>query len=722
MGSFTASLLNNLVAHSLEMTWIVNKRLAPLSDEDMLLAKRLKARVIELDLLHKGDNELFAESRETNRERIDAAMASLLTKYDKVTYFLPALFSSEVHPVFPTRGTTNVQLFHDVIPFLYYKHYFKDHEGLARKDYAQRFSEFYNTDLFVTNSQTTADDLVVYFGVDAERTAPIMGAAADRSQLKPSRPHGVDEEFVFMPSGDDFRKNNIRAVQAFAALNTTTKLVITSHFSEGSRRELRAIYPHIVFTGSVSNEEFLWLLDNAKIVFFPPEYEGLGMPMIEAVQRNAVVACSNIPVFAEISREAFFYFNPKSVNDMTVVLQKAIKADKQKYIKSVAAEYSRILTTFSWEKVAETFVGSLEVTPDKVDKKRLAVFCPSPSSYSAVGKYAFQNHAELSRYFEIDYYAENGITVFEATRPNILDGAVNYYSASEFDINKSQQYDQILYHIGNSEFHIDTILNSLRLSANAIIHDTSLMNIFDWLQHQGFITADRRALEAKLDTMYGTENTRDLTSIATNQKLLVAHSEYAENALTSAYGGLVKQVKFPMGVPEIQIEKTGKPVVSFAGIISEDKGIGLVADIAKNRSVDVNIFGFGVLGDSPLLKDLGDNVRVSKDLTDKEFQDMLKDTSVLVNYRPNYHGETSMTTLEAMRHGVVVIVKDIGWYSELPDDTVVKVKSESEVLPAIEKLLSGKSDIRKIRNAARAFLKQEHNYKKYAEFMYENLV
>jgi len=101
---------------------------------------------------------------------------------------------------------------------------------------------------------------------------------------------------------------------------------------------------------------------------------------------------------------------------------------------------------------------------------------------------------------------------------------------------------------------------------------------------------------------------------------------------------------------------------------------------------------------------------------------MLKRTSILVNYRPNYHGETSLTTLEAMRHGAVVIVKDIGWYGELPDDTVIKVKSESEVLPAIEKLLSSKSDILKIGRAAREFLKEEHNYKKYAESIYENLV
>jgi len=724
MGLFTASLLNNFNAREIGMTWVINRRLGPLDEENVLLAKRLGAKIIEVDLLHGGDNELFAASVKTNRQRIDAAVAPLIAKCNRVTYFIPALFSSEIHPVFPTQGTMNIQLFHDAIPFLYHTHYFKDHGGIARKDYAQRFVEFYKTDLFVTNSQTTADDLVVYFGVDTQRIVPILGAAADRSQLTPRKPSGVNDDFILMPSGDDFRKNNTRAVQAFAALDTTSKLVITSRFSEGTRRELQALCPNAVFTGSVSDEEFLWLLDNARAVFFPPEYEGLGMPLLEAVERGAVIACSNIPVFTEISQEAFFYFDPKSVQDMTQALLTILQVDKKTYIKESSVEYKRILSIFSWKKAAKSFLGALEKGVPASPQHKLAVFTPSPSSYSAIGKYVFELHAELSRLFDVDYYAEDGVTAFDPTRPNILEYAAGYYPASSFTPEKAQQYEYVLYNLGNSEFHIDTILNALRLPANAVVHDTHLNGIFDWLERQRFLTPARRQVEAKLDELFETKNTTCLVSLASNQKVVFCHSDYATNAIKQLpVGGspIITETILAIGVPTIKLKNLRTPTVSFAGIISEDKGINIVADIAQNKNLRVKVFGFGVLGDSPLLQNLNENVQVMKDLTDKEFQDALSQTDILVNYRPNYHGETSRSVLEAMRHGAVVIVRDIGWYGELPNDVVVKVRAENEIVPTIRELIADPQRIQTIGQAAKAFLMREYGYKKYAEALQRNM-
>lgn len=728
MGLFLLGLLDKLeLPKSVKLSFVTNARMTPLDADDQALIQRLHGEIIEVSLLHQTDNPYYAQSAETNKSRLDRALASRLAKPEETVYFIPALFSSEIHPVFPSSGATNVLLFHDIIPFLYYRNYFHDHEGLPRKDYAQRFRECYRTDLFVTNSQTTADDLMVYFGIDSSRIVPILGAAADRGKLVPKAPEiasRLKDGFVFMPSGDDLRKNNLTAVQAFASLSSTLKLVITSRFSEGTKRELSNACPDIIFAGSVDNDEFLWLLDNAKVVYFPPEYEGLGMPILEAVERDAVVACSNIPVFAEINQQAFFYFDPKSVTSIHDALSKALAVNKQEHIASVRSAYKEILGTFSWQNTAKKFIAALRQAQPAPARKRLAIFCPSPSSYSAVGKYAFEAHAELSRFFDIDYYAEDGVTAFNPTRPNILEYAANYYPASSFSPDKASQYDHILYNIGNSEFHIDTILNALRLPANAIIHDTRLNGIFDWLQRQGFLTPERRQLEAVLNDAFGTKDTDCLVSLTTNQKTLYCHSQFAENAIKQIGKQVPKVVHtiHPIGVPGIELERLGGgTTVSFAGIISEDKGIGLVAEIAQQKDVWVKVFGFGVLGNSPLLENLSENVQIMTDLTDKDFQDSLRQTDILVNYRPNYHGETSRSVLEAMRHGAVVIVKDVGWYGELPDDVVVKVANEQEVLKAIKALLAAPKHRRAIAQQARQYLRENYNYKLYAENLAKEL-
>ncbi len=720
MGLFLTGLMRHLDTKDTSIdavTFVINSRLPDLAAEDKAIIDGIGGSILRTELLHRGDNEQFVDSAVENRRHIDKLLADNVKDVDGIAYFIPALFSSEIHPVFPSSGTSNILLFHDLIPFLYHREYFADHESAPRKDYAQRFHEFYRADTIVANSQTTADDLIIYLGVDPSRIVTIFGAAASRRHLNPRKPQGLDigKGFVFMPSGDDFRKNNANAVQAFADLKSGLKLVLTSRFSEGTKQTLLALCPDIVFAGVVDDEEFLWLLDEAKVVLFSPLYEGLGMPLLEALERDAIVACSNISVFAEISETAPLFFDPLSVSDIANTLAHALKLDKGQYIKQHAADYTRAIEAFAWDKTAKAFVSAVDRQKAAGTRPSLAIFCPAPDSYSAVGKYALEVHAELSQYFEIDYYAENGVTVFEPTRPNILEYAADYYSASTFDAEAAKRYDYILYNLGNSEFHIDTILNALRIPANAIVHDTYLNGIFDWLERQGFITPARRQLEAKLDQLFDARQSNCLVSLVSNQRAVICHSGYAEQSIKQLLpGSAVNRSVHPIGVPAVQLKRSQKPTISFAGIISEDKGISMVASIAKNQHLQVKIFGYGVLGDSPLLQNVSSNVQLMKDLSDKEFQDLLRQTDILVNYRPNYHGETSRSTLEAMRYGAAVIVRDVGWFSELPDDTVVKVSKESDMVATIEQLVSDPDRLRRIGDAAREFLSKNYNYSNYA--------
>jgi glycosyltransferase involved in cell wall biosynthesis len=726
MGFYLKSLLASVAeesgASSVDWIFLLNGRMPDLDQNDKALLDKFKGRLLKANFLHQGDHELFDEAAPENRAAVDKVVKPLIEAYKgRTVFYIPAMFSREIYPVFPTQGTANMMLFHDLIPFLYHRQYFRDHEGEPRKDYAMRFREVYKTDLFVANSQTTADDMTIYLGIDPSRIVPVFGAAADRKNLKPTPPKvasQLKDGFVFMPSGDDFRKNNVLAAQAFAALKTSEKLVVTSNFGAESQRTLHDICPNIVFAGSVPDEEMLWFFKEAKAVYYPPLYEGFALPLFEAIEANATVACSNISVFAEVSHTAFFYFDPNSAGSMTEALKKALgsSASLKKERVNMKREYPTILDTFTWAKTAVRFLHAVKECQLAEPKPKLALFCPSPSSYSSVGKYAFEVHGELSRLYDIDYYIEEGQTEFDPVRPNILEYAANYFPAGSFSIARASRYDRILYHIGNSEFHVDTILNSLRLPANAIVHDTRLNGIFDYMKNHGFITAERRDYEALLDRAFNCKRSSCLASIATNQSSLICHSRYAEKAIgevVSKEPPCLQKLVHPIGVPAITLVRSSRPTISFAGIISEDKGIHLVSEISKIDDVRVRVFGFGVLGDSPLLQGLT-NVEVITDLSDKEFQDAVRSSNILINYRPNYHGETSRSALEAMRYGTVVIVKDIGWFGELPDNTVMKVKNEIEVLDAVRDLVEHPQKRRAIGEAAREFLGKEYAYQRYA--------
>ena len=93
----------------------------------------------------------------------------------------------------------------------------------------------------------------------------------------------------------------------------------------------------------------------------------------------------------------------------------------------------------------------------------------------------------------------------------------------------------------------------------------------------------------------------------------------------------------------------------------------------------------------------------------------MESLDIFVNYRINYNGETSLSTIEAMRQGSAVIVKDIGWYSEIPDEAVVKAGSAEEVLEKLEYLVINKKEVSRIGNIARDYIKDNFSYEAYAK-------
>lgn len=80
---------------------------------------------------------------------------------------------------------------------------------------------------------------------------------------------------------------------------------------------------NIIVTGYVSDEEKAALYSNATICIMPSNYEGFGMPILEAMQYSKPVICSDIDVFHEVAGNSARYFdkdNPQSLTDLLVEL------------------------------------------------------------------------------------------------------------------------------------------------------------------------------------------------------------------------------------------------------------------------------------------------------------------------------------------------------------------------------------------------------------------
>jgi len=369
-------------------------------------------------------------------------------------YLLTSLFQFDFFAEFP-RDVYRLVLFYDLTPLLFWQElggYFPP------ELYMQRFQRLLKADRIFSISETTRQDLLKTFGLPPDKVTNINGGftkIADSSR-KPTS-FKVPDKFILFPTGDLPHKNNEITVKGYEKYRATSDkpvpLLITSKFNDKSKQRISSISKSVTFTGNVADEELEWLYENAQAVLFASKYEGLGMPVLDAVASQKPVIASRIPVFEEMSAEAFYYFEPADHEELAGAISKALNhtgfSEKLK-------RYPALLKKYTWSntcKMITDYVSSpgsmprLSEDPSQTLKPRLAVVCLHPSISGQTGRAAEALHVSLSEMFEVDYYFDaDGYHYREMERPTILD----FLDCKAFDIYKLTlrsyaRYDKVLY-------------------------------------------------------------------------------------------------------------------------------------------------------------------------------------------------------------------------------------------------------------------------------------
>lgn len=736
MGKYTHSLLN---AAASELG--VNSRIF------LIFSKNMPADTVMLDTVKKSvPSSEIAELDLRTTEKINYQSAATHNKKiledfigkssggidrTRKVFFIPCLFQEPTAPIFPDK-TQKIMIYYDAIPLLYYQKY---KGAINYSNYLQRYTTLWEADTILTISQTVADDLALYLGIrnDRIKIVNIDGAAISEDKLKPHKPEvNIPRNFILLATSDDIRKNNKAAVQALEQFRTLSKrdykLVITSSFRKEHRTELKQISRNIIFTGNIPENELVWLYKNAATVLTTSEYEGLGLPILEALRFDVPIACSDIPVFREISTKAFYYFDPLDTEDITLKLYEAVN---RKNWPEKRGLYSAIDNKYTWQRSAKLFASELYLLKDKksvvaTKKPRVAILAPSPRGYSAIGKVVQELHAVMAEHFEIDYYFESRKQQKPIDiRPNYVCCLANCYEVEEFNARIYAQYDAVIYHVGNSEYHFETIKNALYLPGIVILHETVLKEAFGEMVRLGYMSLQRLEAEQALDDMLSVTKSALISSLINNQLTVIAHSSFAQKAIKAVdiRGVDVEITNLPVVVPEQNAQSQNRELIhiGLAGVLAGRKGLEKIKQLATNQELKnrilIHVFGFNLL-EPKAVKELDEyrNIRIATDLSDMEYQMRLSNLDVLVNFRSEYRGETSLTVLEAMRYGVAVIVNgELGWFSELPGDAVVKAKNEDEITELVRQLVLSSSTRKNIGNNAKNYVEAHHRPNDYAK-------
>lgn len=501
MGKYSLALLKHLLKNDsfskiYDLHLLLNENLEKDPEVLKVVSEELDgAQIIWGDLPVYRNGQSLTRVQRKSKDSVNNLVGDLFEKED-VTFLIMSLFLQSACPVFPDNSN-KILLYYDLIMLQYYRMYL----GLGPSE--QHFAHYktvFESDKILSISKTAANDLTLYLGIMKEKIADIDGAPIKRKGITAKKPSiNLEGNFILMPSGGDPRKNNHRAVMGFEDFNKSNgekyKLILTSYFGKGMIKELNKISKNLIFTGNVEESELAWLYENCEAVLFAPEYEGLGMPILEAADYGKPVACSDISVFREISPTAFYYFDHESPISISNTLTEVF-ADVDFYSKK--SEYKSILKDYSWEstaeKVLEVLTSSNKCDTNTIKKKKLAMVCSNIQISNYSGYLAALNYSKLMEEYEVEmfYDLEGG---GEVLRPNHLAFVNEVNSLFNLDGDNMNEYERVLYFIEDDKNTPLIVAKALAIKGDIILLSESLKNVYVSLLNKKFISKNRLKAE-----------------------------------------------------------------------------------------------------------------------------------------------------------------------------------------------------------------------------------
>lgn len=392
---------------------------------------------------------------------------------------------------------------------------------------------------------------------------------------------------------------------------------------------------------------------------------------------------------------------------------------------------------------------------------KLAYFSPLPPQKSGISDYSEALLPHLSRYFDIDLWI-SGVAPESSLseKYRIID-----YHKSEAPLSNLKNYDCILYNIGNNpEFHAEMYDVFLKYPGHVILHDFVLFFLVTgyFLEYK----RDREGYIREFYENYGNEGIYEVKKILRGcvpplqfknpewypliKKIiqtshgLIVHSESTKKLLILNGGSPDTITKInQINYSNMNFNSSGKEQVQIKqqfGINSDSlliTSLGYIAPTKRNAQIIKAVneiipslkkpVQYLMVGDGNYIDGLlNQNIKKTGFVSKGDYEKLISCSDIIVNLRYPSMGETSATLLQAMTGGKPCIISDIGWFSELPDNTVVKIPAyginEQQLLEKSLRLLLEDPEKRKeLGNNAYSYVSKYHNPTTVAEQFFDVL-
>ncbi|MGH9871899.1 MAG: methyltransferase domain-containing protein [Pyrinomonadaceae bacterium] len=381
----------------------------------------------------------------------------------------------------------------------------------------------------------------------------------------------------------------------------------------------------------------------------------------------------------------------------------------------------------------------------------LAYFSPLNPQPSGISDYSEELLPALAAGAEITLFVDG----FAPSNPDIRSRfTCQDYRRDPSSLNTLRNFDAIIYHMGNDHRYHAGMLDVLRKYPGIVVfHDFALQDFFLGLaQSRGRVEIyleevmacyGKRAARAAAEALERGSTPPQLGQpidfplncrLARSAEGIIVHSAWSRARFAALAPSLpVAQINMPVKLaldskPD-NAAGTGGEVLQIAnfGLITPGKGIERALRALATLKAD-HRFHYTLVGEPnsffdvrSLVRqyDLEDRVTITGHVQLEEFERRIAATDIALNLRDRTVGETSASLCRIMAAGVPSIVFNVGAFSELPNDAVVKIDHDQHTDAMLQAFLRRLIEDARLRSRiganARRYIAANHDLKAGAE-------
>ena len=264
------------------------------------------------------------------------------------------IFTNFSVPIFKIPNTEYISAIHDIRCIDDFKSYSKFINWYEKNNLLNAIK---NANKIITVSNTMKNDIISHFPQTSNKIYVVYNSLGKHfeanTDVNIEKIYNITpKKYILSVATLAKRKRIPLLIEAFEKISAKypdLKLVLVGKMDNDKQLSLTK-NPNIIFTGYIEDKMIPYLYKNALLYVFPSEYEGFGIPIIEAQYSNIPILCSNIEVFKEIAGNGAEYCELNS-NEMAEKIEYLINSPDK--INELINEGTQNVKRFSINKIVE---------------------------------------------------------------------------------------------------------------------------------------------------------------------------------------------------------------------------------------------------------------------------------------------------------------------------------------------------------------------------------